>query len=67
MQLSLWDTTGQEDYERLRPLSYIKAHIVLISFSVGSVQGHKEVRCKWAEEVKGLVELSVLPAVIVKM
>jgi len=34
MQLALWDTAGQEEYERLRPLSYSKAHVILIAFSV---------------------------------
>lgn len=30
VRLTLWDTAGQEEYERLRPLSYSKAHIILI-------------------------------------
>jgi hypothetical protein len=34
VQLALWDTAGQEDYERLRPLAYAKAHVILIGFSV---------------------------------
>lgn len=34
IQLALWDTAGQEEYERLRPLSYSKAHIILIAYSV---------------------------------
>ena len=34
VQLALWDTAGQEDYERLRPLAYSKAHVILIGFSV---------------------------------
>ncbi len=34
VHLQLWDTAGQEEYERLRPLSYSKAHIILIAFSV---------------------------------
>lgn len=34
VQLALWDTAGQEEYERLRPLSYSKAHVILIAFSV---------------------------------
>jgi hypothetical protein len=34
VQLALWDTAGQEDYERLRPLAYSRAHVILIAFSV---------------------------------
>ncbi|WEW55083.1 Rho GTPase [Emydomyces testavorans] len=34
VQLALWDTAGQEDYERLRPLAYSKAHVLLIAFAV---------------------------------
>ncbi|EPE26847.1 P-loop containing nucleoside triphosphate hydrolase [Glarea lozoyensis ATCC 20868] len=34
VQLALWDTAGQEDYERLRPLAYSKAHVILIGFSI---------------------------------
>lgn len=27
---------GQEDYDRLRPLSYPESHVILICFSIGS-------------------------------
>lgn len=30
----LWDTPGQEDYPRLRPLAYANAHIILICFAI---------------------------------
>ncbi|KAG8775410.1 GTP-binding protein Rho1, partial [Ceratobasidium sp. 428] len=36
VELALWDTAGIEDYDRLRPLSYPDAHVVLICFSVNS-------------------------------
>eukprot|EP01156_Anaeramoeba_ignava_P020353 Anaeramoba_ignava/c15161_g1_i3.p1 GENE.c15161_g1_i3~~c15161_g1_i3.p1 ORF type:complete len:197 (-),score=55.11 c15161_g1_i3:121-711(-) len=51
-ELSIWDTAGQEDYDSLRPLSYPNAHIVLICFSVDSQISYKNVREKWAGEVK---------------
>ena len=34
IELALWDTTAQEDYDRLRPLSYPDAHVFLVCFSV---------------------------------
>lgn len=36
IELALWDTAGQEDYDRLRPLSYPDSHVILICFSVDS-------------------------------
>lgn len=36
VELSLWDTAGQEDYDRLRPLSYPESDVVLMCFSVDS-------------------------------
>lgn len=52
MQLALWDTAGQEDYERLRPLAYSKAHVILIGFSVESPDSLENVKAKWAEEAR---------------
>ena len=34
VSLGLWDTAGQEDYDRLRPLSYPQVCIVKIHFSI---------------------------------
>lgn len=36
ISLGLWDTAGQEDYDRLRPLSYPQTDVFLICFSVVS-------------------------------
>ena len=46
VQLALWDTAGQEDYERLRPLAYSKAHVILIAFSVDSPDSLDNVKHK---------------------
>ncbi|BAE63356.1 unnamed protein product [Aspergillus oryzae RIB40] len=34
ISLGLWDTAGQEDYDRLRPLSYPQTDVFLICFSI---------------------------------
>ncbi|KAG7899384.1 hypothetical protein KL935_003694 [Ogataea polymorpha] len=52
VRLALWDTAGQEEYERLRPLSYSKAHIILIGFALNAPDSLDNAGMKWAQEVK---------------
>jgi len=49
--LSLWDTAGQEDYDRLRPLSYPQTDIFMLCFSVISETSYSNVKTKWYPEV----------------
>jgi GTPase SAR1 family protein len=34
VSLTLWDTAGQEDFDRLRPLSYHDTNVVIIVFAI---------------------------------
>jgi len=34
VELVSWDTAGQEEYERLRPLTYPGSHVILICYSI---------------------------------
>ncbi|KAK6202717.1 small GTPase superfamily [Scheffersomyces amazonensis] len=52
VQVALWDTAGQEEYERLRPLSYRNSHVVLIGFALNTPDSLETARTKWIEEVK---------------
>lgn len=36
VSLGLWDTAGQEDYDRLRPLSYPDTDVILMCFAIDS-------------------------------
>jgi len=49
--LHLWDTAGQEDYDRLRPLSYPGADVVLLCFSLVTDSSFDSVKEKWFPEV----------------
>jgi len=50
--LRLYDTAGQEEYDRLRPLSYPGTNIVLLCFSVASRSTFDSISSKWAPEVR---------------
>lgn len=36
VELALWDTAGQEEYDRLRPLSYPETNVLFVCFAVDS-------------------------------
>lgn len=51
INLGLWDTAGQEDYDRLRPLSYPQTDVFLVCFSVISPASFENVKNKWHPEI----------------
>uniref|UniRef100_A0A7S1KNB2 Uncharacterized protein n=1 Tax=Percolomonas cosmopolitus TaxID=63605 RepID=A0A7S1KNB2_9EUKA len=52
VSLGLWDTAGQEDYDRLRPLSYPETQVFLICFSLISPTSLHNVKKKWYPEIQ---------------
>jgi len=54
--LHLWDTAGQEDYDRLRPLSYPGSDIVLLCFSLVTEASFDSIKEKWYPEVDHYVK-----------
>ena len=51
-RLGLFDTAGQEEYDRLRTLAYPATDVFLVCFSVASPNSFENVREKWIPEIK---------------
>ncbi|EEQ36761.1 putative GTP-binding protein [Clavispora lusitaniae] len=51
VQLSLWDTAGQEEFDRLRALSYSDTHCIMLCFSIDSPDSLENVQSKWVGEI----------------
>lgn len=51
VELSLWDTAGQEEFDRLRALSYEDTHVLMLCFSVDSPDSFENVSSKWIAEI----------------
>ena len=52
ISLGLWDTAGQEDYDRLRPLSYPNTDVFLVTFALTSKTSLDNVKQKWLVEIR---------------
>jgi len=51
VSIVLWDTAGQEDYDKLRPLSYPQTDVFLVCFSVASRNSFLNIKNKWVKEI----------------
>lgn len=51
INLSLWDTAGQSEYDRLRPLSYPQTDIFLCCFLVVGPGSFENARIKWISDI----------------
>lgn len=55
INLGLWDTAGQEEYERMRTVAYPGANVFLIIFDVTQKSTFENATKKWFPEVKKAV------------
>lgn len=51
IELSLWDTAGQEEFDRLRSLSYDDTDLIMLCYSVDSKDSLENVESKWVGEI----------------
>ncbi|KAJ5803134.1 GTP-binding protein rhoC [Penicillium pulvis] len=51
VELALWDTAGQEEYDRLRPLSYPETDLLFVCFAIDCPASLENVVDKWYPEV----------------
>ncbi|VDN14382.1 unnamed protein product [Dibothriocephalus latus] len=55
--LTLWNTSGQEDYHNLRPVSYLDADVCIVCFSIGSHDSLESASERWEKEVRLVILL----------
>ena len=51
VDLALWDTAGQEDYDRLRPLSYPDTDVLIMCYTVDNRDSFQNITERWVPEV----------------
>lgn len=51
INLSLWDTAGQEDYDRLRPLSYPESDVIILIYSSVKQESYDHILTRWIPEL----------------
>ncbi|KAI9269013.1 P-loop containing nucleoside triphosphate hydrolase protein [Phascolomyces articulosus] len=51
IELALWDTAGQETFDRLRTLAYPDSDVIVIAYSIGEPETLENVVEKWVPEV----------------
>jgi len=52
VNLELWDTAGQDDYDATRKISYPNTDVFVICYAVDSIASFKNVTQKWNPEIR---------------
>lgn len=52
IEVDLWDTAGQDDYARLRPIAYPDANVFLLCFAIDLETSFMNITSKWIPELR---------------
>lgn len=52
--LTLWDTSGQDEFDALRPLSYTNANLIIICYAIDKKDRIGNIEEKWLNEIQNL-------------
>ncbi|ETS65109.1 rho3 gtp binding protein [Moesziomyces aphidis] len=50
--MTLWDTAGQEEFDKLRTLSYADTHVVVLCFAADNPVSLENVETRWVPEIR---------------
>ncbi|XP_029108041.1 rho-related GTP-binding protein RhoH-like [Scleropages formosus] len=63
VDLGLWDTAGDDSFRNIRPMSYQRADVVLLCYSVANRNSFASVQHRWIAEVRN--HLPHVPVLVV--
>lgn len=52
INLELYDTAGQEDFDNLRPLSYSDTNVFLLGYSISAPDSFANITSRWMKELE---------------
>lgn len=51
INLEIYDTAGQEDFDKLRPLSYSDTDVFIVCYSIAAPESFQNIESKWMPEL----------------
>ena len=62
----MWDTAGQEDYDKLRPVGYDKVNILFFIFDRSNPISLENIKSKWIQEANANIKNPRLVKILVE-
>lgn len=65
VHLGFWDTSGREEYDHLRPLSYPDSSIIILCFAIDNRESFLDVTRRWYPEIMAFCSAPRVPILLV--